>query len=247
MAVQRLMERNSFDLCIRRGLILMGVGALMIFGAAVSQVFAWGGPSHSALATKVLDDPAVSPFISEFGIDANSVKSWTSEPPDAWHHPGWSMLQARGYLGIHNDMDWTSLSETTRLRYLIHIAADSGVPVGHSPARCMSIHWEAQLEGQVVVGQLSFGCLTGYYHESTGYSETFTGTYSQILTKFYTMPSGIRTRKISSVCSWTPIAEPLVRDDPGVVSGTGDAGGLFSGETRSGGGGQRALWSEPGR
>ena len=204
----------------------------------------------------MLDDPAVSPFISEFGIDANSVKSWTSEPPDAWHHPGWSMLQARGYLGVHNDMDWTSLSETTRLRYLIHIAADSGVPVGHSPARDVYVNTlgEAQLEAQVALWDSypSVAWQTGYYHESTGYSETFTGTYSQILTKFYgaciNNAQWYKNKENILVCTVRkPIAEP---------AGAGTTLGLYLARAmlvdyflakRDPVAVANGLWSEPGR
>jgi hypothetical protein len=177
------MSHNRFFttvLCIAFSLILL------VF---IPEAFPWGGPSHSSLATILLNEPTVAPFINEFGVDANSVKSWTSEPPDEWHHPGWDMLNRRGYLGIDNGMDWTSLSETTRLRYLIHIAVDCGVPLGHSPANAVYTNKvaEAQLEAQVatwssypsIVGQ------TGYQHESTGYTASFTGTYSEILTKFY--------------------------------------------------------------
>lgn len=154
-----------------------------------STAWGWGGPTHSKLAQFLLDDPVISPFVTEFGIDRSSVISWTGEPPDAWHHPGWEMIRDRGYLGVYSGVDWTSLSETTRLKYLIHIATDCGVPLGHSPAREVYINTvaEAALEAQVSTWS-SYPSVVGtsyYQHSRTGYAAQFTGSYSDITNTFY--------------------------------------------------------------
>jgi IS1 family transposase len=164
------------------------IGLLLVFS---SNVFGWAGLTHKDLAARVLEDPVVAPFVTEFNVDKNSITSWTSEPPDEWHHPGWAMIRDRGYLGTYNNMDWTSLSETTRLKYLIHIAVDCGVPVGHSPACDVytSDTYENLLEAQVATWSKSdypsISGTTAYTHSKSGYSTTFTGTYSEIMTKFY--------------------------------------------------------------
>lgn len=100
------------------------------------------------------------------------------------------MINTRGYLTNYGgSQDWPSLDMTTRVKYLIHIATDCGVPLGHSPANEVynNTIGEALLEAQVsswsdypsIVGASS------YTHSRTGYSTNFSGTYSQILTKFY--------------------------------------------------------------
>lgn len=125
------------------------VVAVLLLSVSAST-FGWGGPSHSRLAGNIFNDPIISGFATEFNVDVSAVTSWTSEPPTDWHHPGWSMVKARGYLGTYNGMDWTSLTETTRLRYLTHILMDAGVPVGHSPANQVYVNTfnESILEAQ---------------------------------------------------------------------------------------------------
>lgn len=178
-------ERRSARV-LRAGWVLF---VLLILLGTSADIFAWGGPTHSALAGILFDDPTISPFLSEFGIDAGSIESFTGEPPDAWHHPGWEALTSRGYLGSYGTQNWASLDETTRLKYLIHNATDCGVPLGHSPAGQSGYKdtvAEAALELQVSSWG-SYPSITGttsYTHSKTGYSTSFTGTYSEIVSKF---------------------------------------------------------------
>jgi hypothetical protein len=154
------------------------------------NVFAWGGPSHAALAEQLLNDPVIKPFVTEFGINVGAITSFTGEPPDAWHHPGWETLINRGYNGVYQSQNWASLDETTRLKYLIHIATDCGVPLGHSPAGQAGYKntlAELALEGQVS-GWDTYPSIVGtsaYTHSRTGSSTDFTGTYAEIITKFH--------------------------------------------------------------
>jgi len=181
--IQTTTNKNAFwgaIFSIILGMLLLGM---------TPQVFAWGGPSHSELAQILFNDSNISPFISEFGINVGDVTSWTSEPPDEWHHPGWAMLVARGYLGTYGSQNWAGLNETTRLRYLTHIAVDCGVPIGHSPASDTYTNKvaEAHLEAQVATWS-SYPSIAGtcyFQHGSTGYSTCFDGTYTQIISKFY--------------------------------------------------------------
>ncbi|MBN1943447.1 MAG: hypothetical protein JW849_09170 [Phycisphaerae bacterium] len=164
---------------------ILTISAVLVLSASA---FGWGGPSHSVLAENLLYDPVISPLIPG-DCSVSTVINFTGEPPDEWHHPGWAMIRDRGYLGTYSGQDWTSLDQTTRVKYLIHIATDCGVPVGHSPANDV---WsdtikEAALEAQVatwsdypsIVGTSSFT------HSRNGYSKTFNGTRSQIMTKYY--------------------------------------------------------------
>lgn len=168
-----------------RTLLTFSVVLLAISGTALG----WGGPSHSALAEILFDDPLIQVFTNKFGVDVNAVTSWMGEPPSEWHHPGWSMIQARGYHGTYAGNNWDALDETTRLRYLTHIALDCGVPVGHSPA---SHVWsnttkEAWLEAQVSTWS-TYPSISGrmnYANSETGYITDFTGKIGDITNRFY--------------------------------------------------------------
>ena len=136
-----------------------------------------------------MNDPVIAAIIPA-DCNVGTVTSWTSEPPDSWHHPGWSMINSRGYLTNYGgSQDWPSLDMTTKVKYLLHIATDCGVPLGHSPANNV---WsdtikEAGLEAQVALWS-SYPSVVGtssYTHSRTGYSTTFNGTYSEITSKFY--------------------------------------------------------------
>jgi len=163
---------------------VVAVGLLV----AAQGAYGWGGPTHKKLATFLLDDPVIAPLIPS-SLNVSEVKNWGSEPPDSWHHPGWSMIQSRGYLTNYDGQNWPGLDETTRVKYLIHIATDCGVPLGHSPAREVYTHTinEALLELQVAAWQ-DYPSIVGkssYQHSRNGYETTFTGTYSEIVNKFY--------------------------------------------------------------
>ena len=157
--------------------------------ASCSLAYGWGGPTHAELAEILLNDPAIAPLVPA-SCNVDTVTDFVGEPPDSWHHPGWTMVRDRGYLTNYGgNQDWPSLDETTRVKYLIHIATDCGVPLGHSPAREVNIDSvaEAALEAQVaawgsypgIVGKSSFT------HSETGYTATFSGTYSEVVNKFY--------------------------------------------------------------
>lgn len=151
------------------------VGLLTL--ALATSAFGWGGPSHSMLAGNIFNDAAIKPFISEFGINAGAVTSWSDEPPSDWHHPGYSMIVARGYLGTYSGDNWAGLDETTRLRYMTHILMDCGVPINHSPAN------QVYPGTQVAEGALEAQAST--WSDSPNVSgNSYSGTFSQVVSTF---------------------------------------------------------------
>jgi hypothetical protein len=117
-----------------------------------------------------------------------------SEPTDAFHLGEWSDFAARSYLdtaGISPaGNNWNSLSETTRLQYMTHLAADSTVPAKwHHPALEVNtiINHEKNIE-LGVGGWLSYIPVTGtcnYTNSKTGITHNYTGTITDALNNHY--------------------------------------------------------------
>ncbi|MBN1944011.1 MAG: PEP-CTERM sorting domain-containing protein [Phycisphaerae bacterium] len=178
------MSRHVFFCCTL-------VIALILVSAETT--FGWGGPTHSALTKKTFDDPVVSPLLG--GIDQSTIENYIGEPPDPWQDGQWPNVEGRAYIpGIAspNGLDWDSLGETTRLKYMMHNVADVCVPIGHSPA-CYNpggySHTvnEAILEAQVSTWT-SYPSVAGtcnYTHNRNGHSFSFTGTFNEIIDTYY--------------------------------------------------------------
>ncbi|MBN1554798.1 MAG: PEP-CTERM sorting domain-containing protein [Phycisphaerae bacterium] len=165
---------------------------IALVGVCNPVAFGWGGPSHSAMCKKVFDDPVVAPLIS--GFNQSTVEDWIGEPGD-WQDGQWDNVAARAYIdtGVSpNGLNWQSLDETTRVKYMMHNLGDVAVPVGHSPA-CYNpggfsdTGKEAYLEAQVALWS-SYPSVTGtcnFTNSKTGHTYNYTGTYSQILSTHY--------------------------------------------------------------
>ncbi len=117
-----------------RSIVLIALVTLVVSGSALG----WGGPTHSALASREYSDSGVSALVNQYltSSQKSTITAFTGEPPETYHHPApygsWpGLFQGRHYL---SDPLWLNLDEATRLKYLTHMSNDTGVPVGHAPA-----------------------------------------------------------------------------------------------------------------
>lgn len=172
------MSKRNFSLCI----VAVLLSSLTVSGVA----FGWSGSTHAKLCQITFDDPVVAPLLS--GINQSDIESWTGEPPTDLSQ--WQSIYGRYYIesaGSVSGYDWWNWNETTRLKYLMHSAADCGVPIGHSPANSypfVDSGKEFYLEGQIATWPIgdhpSVVGTTSYTHSRNGHSYNFTGTISQV-------------------------------------------------------------------
>ncbi|MBN1942379.1 MAG: PEP-CTERM sorting domain-containing protein [Phycisphaerae bacterium] len=133
-----------------RSILLVGMLAVLLSG---TFAYGWGPIAHGRLAEVVLSHPTISPYLAQYGLDAGNIAdmAWELDLPqwrDEYHHPAWETIRDSLWL---TDDKWDELDEERRLAFLIHIACDAGVPLGHSPANDV---WsdgviEAMLEARV--------------------------------------------------------------------------------------------------
>jgi hypothetical protein len=182
------MSRRVFIRCI----VVTAVSTLLMGGNA----FGWGGPTHSALCKQVFDDPIVAPQVSRLSPSAiSTIENWTGEPPDPWQDSQWGNVYNRSYIDGRpspNDLDWQSLDQTTRLKYMMHNLADVAVPIGHSPA-CYNPNGYSNtvIEGILEAQVSTWGTYpdvegtTTWHNDESGSTYYYTGTITEILNTHY--------------------------------------------------------------
>lgn len=152
------------------------IGAVVFCLVLSAPALAWFplSNSHGRLADRVLANSTIASYLSTYGLSASTIRSYAvSEPSDYYHHPSWSTFSNRTYL---TDAKWYNISEEQRLGYWLHMTADHGVPINHSPANIYftgSAADELFMEGRMETWS-SVPALTVY-----------TGTYAQKLALFY--------------------------------------------------------------
>jgi len=151
-------------------------GVVLTVLVTSSFAYGWGPITHGRMALNALNSPTITPYLSMYGLNANTIAdmAWECDLPE-WrptYHDGWSVIVNRGWL---TDPKWATLDESRRLAFLLHNSCDSGVPLGHSPANQVWSNGtvEAMLEARVDTWTTS-PSITPY-----------TGTYSQKMDAFY--------------------------------------------------------------
>lgn len=149
---------------------------LAVFSAGTA--LAWGPGTHERNSYRMLTQGIIDPLRIAAGLDASYISDMADEADSSpWHdtyeHPQWEMIGTRGYIF---DPKWGNLDESRRLAFITHVAADCGVPLGHSPANQVWTNStiEAAMEARV---------------ESWGWDmptiNPYTGTITDKLNTFY--------------------------------------------------------------
>lgn len=146
----------------------------------------WQTNTHYYMAYNSLTYPTITPYLSMYGLNAHSIAdmAWELDLPGYKdeYHSDWDVIVNRAWL---TDPKWNNLSEERRLAFLLHCAADTGVPMGgHSPLTGSSVFLEGVLEARVALWQDDMPSITPY-----------TGTYVQ------KMQRNFQCRVVNAVCA----------------------------------------------
>lgn len=158
-----------------RRLFLVLFASLLI---STGTVHAVGPTAHGKAATNMLNYWTVTPFLSQYGLSASTIASMAYEADNSpWHdtyeHPCWEEVNSsRGFIF---DSKWGNLDETRRLSILCHLAADAGVPLGHSPAN--QVWSNGTVEALLEARMDTWGGFPGI--------NAYTGTYTDQANTFY--------------------------------------------------------------
>lgn len=167
--------------------IVLGIATF----SCTSAVFGWSSTQHGPLANMVMNDPTIAPFISYFGLNQSSIASAAFEPSPAdkyqWNCWTNAYNSGRNHNGYMLDPNFTALSETNRVGYMLHNCADNGVPVSHAPAN------------EVFTDQTVFGAeneleIWNIQSLPSSMPTLYTGTYSQKLAQFHADQIDLATR-----------------------------------------------------
>ncbi len=161
-----------------------------------SNAWGWGAPTHTGMASNVLNQSKFDFYISHFGLNRSTIASNAgSEPPDFYHHPGWERLKQRLNYTADPYLNWPV--NNTFLGYLAHIACDSGVPVGHSPAN--------QVYTDTVREALFEAAVSTY--TTPAFPGSYTGEYNDVMNYFEAVTVDLATRfKNASYWTFEPYA-----------------------------------------
>lgn len=158
--------------CLQCGVLL---GLVTVLSATAA--FGWGPNMHGTMALNALNYPTVTPYLNLYGLSASTIAgyAWECDLPsyrDTYHFPQWETVRDRLWL---TDPKWNNLDESRKLGFLCHLACDSGVPLGHSPANQVWTNTtiEALLEARVDTWATS-PSITPY-----------TGSYTDKMNTFY--------------------------------------------------------------
>lgn len=153
--------------------------AFVAVALSVATAYGWGPTSHEKAALNALNYPTVAPSLAALGLSAGTIAGMADELDlsswrDTYHSPGWETMRDRLWL---TDPKWNNLDESRKLAFLCHIACDSGVPLGHSPANQVwsNTTIEAALEARVE----TWGSFPGITPYTGSYTDKMNAFYSQ--------------------------------------------------------------------
>jgi hypothetical protein len=159
---------------------VLAAGLIAAIALVPALAFGWGPNTHNRAAAKMLFHPTVSPFLSQYGLDGDSIASnaWLADDPGnaQWEDQGWGAVVNRRYVF---GSEWGQLDEPTRLSFLCHCAGDSGVPVGgHYPA--------GEVWSNGTIQTLLEARVSGWAGDLPPDVTIYTGTYAQQTSTFHT-------------------------------------------------------------
>jgi hypothetical protein len=164
-------------MCIDPRRLLLLATACVAIALVPATAFGWAAvTTHPTLISTALHDPAVYSLATEFltSDQINTISNFTGDGFSPYHGH-WEEFANRAY---YTDPLWAGLTdETTKICYLMHNATDSGVPLGHNPARPVyegESGVETTLEAQVGTW-LSYPTISG--------TSMYTGDYNSVVSQ----------------------------------------------------------------